>query len=360
MPKVSIIVPVYNVEKYLSECINSIVNQSLKDIEIILVDDGSPDSCPQIIDEYAAKDNRVVAIHKENGGYATAINKGLEVAKSKYIGIVESDDWCSLNMYETLHNCIKDSDADYVISNYYWYYDVENRLYKIRDLSKFIDGYKDNYTNINLSPKLFFSANGPWKNLYRKSFLEKYNVKMLEDNIRSYQDVTWNATILAKAKKILFCEEPLYCYRADAEGSSTNCGKRSVITYLDRRLQALDILKENNLYSGDIKKAYDYALVKASFTFLKKIGFEFKEEYYNKMKEIFIMLLNDNFDYKYFSVENKERFNAVINKNYRQFFRWHKWKEFNKNFLGVYKTEQHTQIAIFGLKIKIKRKNKNA
>ena len=87
-PKVSIIVPVYNVEKYLRQCLESVINQTLKEIEIICIDDGSPDNCGAIIDEYAQKDTRIVAIHKENGGYGSALNYGFSIAKGEYIGIV--------------------------------------------------------------------------------------------------------------------------------------------------------------------------------------------------------------------------------------------------------------------------------
>ena len=98
MPKVSVVVPIYGVEKYLRECVDSILAQTLKDIEVILVDDGSPDGCSAIVDEYAAKDPRVVAVHQPNGGYGRAVNNGIELAKGEYIGIVESDDWIEPTM----------------------------------------------------------------------------------------------------------------------------------------------------------------------------------------------------------------------------------------------------------------------
>ena len=91
MPKVSVIVPIYGVEKYLRQCVDSILAQTLKDIEIILVDDGSPDGCPAIVDEYAAKDSRVIAVHQENGGYGRAVNHGIEIANGEYIGIASYD-----------------------------------------------------------------------------------------------------------------------------------------------------------------------------------------------------------------------------------------------------------------------------
>ena len=92
-PKISIIVPVYKVEKYLHKCIDSILAQTFKDFELILVDDGSPDNCGKICDEYAKRDNRIVVVHKENGGQASARNRGINIARGDYIGFVDSDDW---------------------------------------------------------------------------------------------------------------------------------------------------------------------------------------------------------------------------------------------------------------------------
>ena len=115
VPKVSIIVPVYKVEKYLRKCIDSIINQTLKDIEIILVDDGSPDNCGKICDEYAAKDTRIKVIHKENGGLSSARNAGMEVAEGEYIGFVDSDDWIETDYVGELLFCLIQSESDMAI-----------------------------------------------------------------------------------------------------------------------------------------------------------------------------------------------------------------------------------------------------
>lgn len=113
-PIVSIIVPVYNVEKYLDRCLNSLVNQTLKDIEIVLVDDGSPDNSPFMCDEWAKKDSRIRVIHKKNGGLSSARNAGLKVARGKYVGFVDSDDWILPDMYEYLANLLNNnSNADF-------------------------------------------------------------------------------------------------------------------------------------------------------------------------------------------------------------------------------------------------------
>ena len=111
-PKISVIVPVYKVEKYLDRCVESIVNQTYKNLEIILVDDGSPDNCPVMCDEWAEKDERIRVIHKENGGLADARNAGMNIATGDYIGFVDSDDWIEPNMYEVLLKNALKYDAD--------------------------------------------------------------------------------------------------------------------------------------------------------------------------------------------------------------------------------------------------------
>ena len=110
---ISIIVPIFNVEKYLDRCMDSLLNQTLKDIEIIMVDDGSPDNCPKMCEEYAKKDNRVKVVHKKNGGLGYARNSGLDVAMGEYVAFVDSDDYVDSSMYETLWNeaCASSADA---------------------------------------------------------------------------------------------------------------------------------------------------------------------------------------------------------------------------------------------------------
>ena len=114
---ISIIIPVYKVEKYIYKCIDSVLNQTYKNLEIILVDDGSPDKCPEICEEYAKKDNRIKIIHKKNGGLSDARNAGLKVATGKYIGFVDSDDYIEKDMYQVLYNNIIKTNSDISIVN---------------------------------------------------------------------------------------------------------------------------------------------------------------------------------------------------------------------------------------------------
>ena len=117
-PLISVIVPVYKVEQYLDECVQSIINQTYKNLEIILVDDGSPDRCPAICDKYAEIDHRVIVIHKQNGGVCSARNAALSIAKGEYIGFVDGDDYIDSSMYEALMNACVDSGAGFAYSNF--------------------------------------------------------------------------------------------------------------------------------------------------------------------------------------------------------------------------------------------------
>ena len=130
MCKVSILVPVYNVEAYLPKCLNSLIGQTLQEIEIICIDDGSTDSSGTILDEYAAKDKRIRVVHQKNGGYGKAMNTGLHLAQGEYIGFVESDDFAATEMFVQLYQAAVKYRAQIVKSNYYRYWENPNEKIK--------------------------------------------------------------------------------------------------------------------------------------------------------------------------------------------------------------------------------------
>jgi glycosyltransferase involved in cell wall biosynthesis len=161
MAKVSIIIPTYNVEQYLKECMDSVVNQTLKDIEIICVDDGSTDSSGKILDEYAQKDSRIKVIHKENGGYGKAMNLGIDNATGEYIGIVEPDDYVELDMYKSLYNAAKEHDVDLVKADFNRFVDKKSRrVFFYRKLDK-----SGNYYNRVINAKVDFDRLYPRTNI---------------------------------------------------------------------------------------------------------------------------------------------------------------------------------------------------
>ena len=327
--KISVIIPIYNVEKYLNECLDSVINQTFRDIEIICVNDGSPDNCLSIIKNYAKDDQRIVIIDKENGGYASAINAGLKIARGEFIQIVESDDICALDMLEELYNKIKDSDADLVTADFYFKKGDSNKICKyLRDEDSKIDQF-----SIKTLPYIIAKEAYPWKSLYRKSFLDKHSICMIQDGKGAYEDQPWNATILTSANKILYVNKPLYYYRLDATGSSTNNGGKKMINYIYRKAQTKEILEKNNLYRDDIKEHYIHSAVGGCLFFFKRISFEFKEEYYNEMKGFLNSLICEDLEYKYFSAKNKKRLENILKKTYKNYFKFEILKNKLTNFI---------------------------
>ena len=174
-PAVSVIVPVYNVDKFLKQCLDSILAQTLKDIEIICVDDGSTDRCPGILDYYADIDKRIKLFHRDNGGYGNAVNFGIGCAKGEYIGIVESDDSILTNMYQRLYSLAYEHDLDMVKGECYFCWDSIG--YRIPHHVYGVDEYFGIVLKENDRDKFFRFFMNTWSGIYRKSFLDKFNIR---------------------------------------------------------------------------------------------------------------------------------------------------------------------------------------
>lgn len=213
MAKVSIIMPTYNVEKYFKQCLESVINQTLDDIEIIPVDDGSPDNCGQIMDEYAAKDSRIKPIHQKNGGYGKAVNAGIEAATGEYIGIVETDDFIDLNMYEELYKAAKEYNVDVVKGDYKEVFEYDGGVYtRLAYPSRFMNPAKNPFNILEYTMPLNHHAS-IWAGIYRTSFIKEKNIRVLEINKGRYADQNWRYETLLQAKSIYWVKTPFYNYR---------------------------------------------------------------------------------------------------------------------------------------------------
>lgn len=210
-PLISIIVPVYKVENYLNDCLLSIINQSYNNIEIILVDDGSPDNCPALCDRWAQKDARIKVIHKENGGLSSARNAGIESAKGEYIAFVDSDDFIASNMYEDLYEAIIRTQTDIAISkiqNYFedghtspfkstkWHYTIDKEIILERT----------EYLHLCLSTKIETSA---WNKLFKRKLFD--NVRFSEGRLA--EDYLIMYYILKNVNKVVYLNKIHYNYR---------------------------------------------------------------------------------------------------------------------------------------------------
>ena len=150
MVKVSVVLPVYNVENYLRDCLDSIVNQTLKDIEIICINDGSPDNSLEILREYEAKDNRITVIDQENGGHAVATNRGLKLATGECLFSMDSDDILELNALELSYNKLKEKDVDFVMFKAINYDDTNDVYYESEVYSMNKSSYRQGFTDISI------------------------------------------------------------------------------------------------------------------------------------------------------------------------------------------------------------------
>ena len=242
--KISILVPIYNVEKYLRQCLDSLVNQTLKDIEIICLNDGSTDSSPDMIKEYAKNDSRIIIVNQKNSGYGDSMNKGLKKASGEYIGIVESDDFIELNAFERLYGLAKKFGADVARSNYFHFKDGNNTKYDYvdtHDTGRLIDPASRTW--------IFYQAPAIWSAIYKRSFIEEHKIDFLPTPGASYQDTGFNFKVWASTHKAVFTDEAFLHYRLDNESSSVN-NPGKVYNVCKEYAEIEDYLRRNKIYDN--------------------------------------------------------------------------------------------------------------
>lgn len=234
MKLLSIIVPVYNVKPYLKKCVESIINQTYKNIQIILVDDGSTDGSQDICDEYVRKDSRIVVIHKKNGGQSTARNVGMDRAKGDYIAFVDSDDWLEPNMYYDLITQLEKYDADLVACSFYECRGDEKKAVGDSKTVKVLDT-EEIFSNKN---QLRFLV---WNKVFRKSFVEE--MRFIPGQV--YEDFYFCRQVFLRTKKLVYLDVPFYDYRVSRPGntnSSFNQGRMCIFGEFDALIKDLTAL----------------------------------------------------------------------------------------------------------------------
>lgn len=242
MIKVSVIVPVYKVENYLVQCLDSIVKQTLEEIEIIIVDEGDQDRCREIIDFYEKSDPRIIAIHEHNGGYGASVNKGIERAHGQYIGIVESDDWITPNMYEKLYERAEKWNPDIVKGSFE--YIKGNKALHPDDARGFLmrNLPQDIPFSISEFPYLLASHPSVWAGIFRTDFLREHLFITAKGS--GYVDAEFYFDTYCSAKSIVYFPDIIYHWRIDNETASCNNWNASVA--LDRWESNVEKLKQNS------------------------------------------------------------------------------------------------------------------
>ncbi|MFC0560061.1 glycosyltransferase [Halalkalibacter alkalisediminis] len=259
-PKVSIIVPIYNVEKYLKRCLDSLVSQRLRDIEIIAVNDGSTDNSLLILKEYAKQDERIIVIDKENGGVSSARNKGLEKVRGSYIGFVDPDDWVDEHMYEQLYQMVLVENADISMCSY------TREFGKHSKVKNFPLPEKVTYTNEEVQLKMMRRLIGPlneeianpelldawgtvWSKIYRTEVIKENHIVFTDLNkIGTNEDSLFNIQAFYYANKFVFTNKPYYHYWRVNENSVTTGYKTELIEKWSTLFSEIEsFLEENDL-----------------------------------------------------------------------------------------------------------------
>ena len=230
-PDVTVILPIFNTARYLEQCLTSVCSQTLKNIEIICVDDGSTDDSPRIMDAFAKNDPRVKVIHKENGGYGKAVNVGLSKASGEYIAIVEPDDYIDTTMYEKLHAKAVEFDRPDIVKAAYWRVcDADTEDQEILPAFYY---HHVAHTNVlfTLDQDAEFLYHHPsiWTAIYKRSFLDDFGIRMHEIPGAGWADNPWLIETLVQARSIVYLDECLYYYREFNTGSSSNVKDPSII-----------------------------------------------------------------------------------------------------------------------------------
>lgn len=348
MPKVSIIIPVYNVEKYLRECLDSVVNQTLTDIEIICINDGSTDNSLKILEEYASQDNRIKIINQENQGAGAARNKGLEIAEGEYISFLDSDDFFDLRMLEKLYDKATETNADITVCEFYNFNeDTKETTEGISLRKQFIVPFKKIFSYKDCPQSILDTVmRAPWNKLFRTDFLRQCDIKF--QNLPYFNDVLFCTLVLAYAQSITAIPDRLVYYRNNVKNSATS-NKFKDFSVLQNVLD--DVNKECTKldYYLEIKESVinfnlnfcKYYLNQATKTkFYEPILLKIKD--YIKNNELFSKITAANtagslFQFVQFVLNYKEE---SKNKNFFKFL-------FNIKNIDIYK-----QVTILGIKFK--------
>lgn len=324
--KVSIVLPSLNVHQYIRECVESVKNQSLKEIEIICVDAGSNDGTLEIIEELACKDNRIKVIHSDKRSYGYQMNIGMNAACGEYIGIVETDDYVPANMYEELYEIAKEKDLDFIKANFFRFTgegeNISKALYELAGPK-----YTNRVINIVDEQECFNFTMNTWNGIYKKQFLIDYDIKHNETPGASYQDNGFWFQTFMYAKRGYFYNKPYYMNRRDNPGSSVY-SKSKVYCICDEYERLWDIIQKNSYLKNNFRFIYAKQCFRAYKGNLNRISEEYREEFLAKFAEWFRILREENaLDYSIFQINDWNMLMQIMQDSKEYYERYYYSKE---------------------------------
>ena len=257
-PLISVVMPMYNQEKYIIKCLESVINQTLKELEIIVVNDGSTDASLEIVKGYAENDDRIIIIDKANTGYGNSVNLGMKRASGLYVGIVETDDFISEDMFETLYKLTENGTVDVVKGNFYDYYEHPDRAAEAIENTERHDmpNVSEKFT-IRQHPQILWGHPSVWSAIYRRQFLIDNNIVLEEAKGGGWVDNPFFFETLCKADSVKWTRRPLYYYRKTSANSSST-GIVNPNLPFDRMNDNLDVIEKGG-YTDDVTLRYLYS-----------------------------------------------------------------------------------------------------
>ncbi len=310
MDKISVVIPVYNVERYLKQCLDSILNQTYTNLEVIIVDDKSPDKCPEIIDEYAKHDNRIKVIHnQENQGYAKSVNNGIRTATGEYIAIIESDDFIDKEMFSTLHEMITKNDCDVAKCHFYQYFGEKDENVSGETILSNIQNNKS--FNLKQFPNILKAHPSIWAALYKRNLLIDNNIFFTESPNGAFLDILFTFKALICANKIVVTDTPYLHYRQDNSTSTINNPKKifCISDEYDLLTQYLNEHLEIKPYANPYKLKKQYRDYKWN---LQRISPEYKEQFLDRFVKTFKELTKEENFEKDFPKKHKKELKLLL------------------------------------------------
>lgn len=318
-PKVSVVVPIYNVERYLEKCIKSLAGQTLTDIEIILINDGSTDGSGKIVDDWAKHDKRIVAFHQQNAGYGTTVNFGILKARGEYVGIIEPDDFVEDDMFAQLYEKAVRNKIDVAKGMFFKYNsslpkDEQDQLF-VNPSGVDLRLAPDQAFAISEWPTLLAFHASIWSAIYRADFVKK--IKLQETAGASYQDLPFMFKTLIQAQRIVVVKKAFVHWRNDPDQvhSTSNTGKKS-LKMIESCKVGVEIVKQSGEYDI-LKEALVIHLVWTNVGFFKSVDKQFRKEYYQELRELLLPFRKDtSLKYQYFRPIDKIFFNLVTGRSW--------------------------------------------
>ncbi|WP_051656613.1 glycosyltransferase family 2 protein [Butyrivibrio sp. AE3004] len=294
MKKVSIVVPIYNGEKYIDNCIKNLLMQTYSNLEIVLVDDGSTDKTAELCDSYLEKDSRIKVIHQENGGLSAARNSGTEMATGSYLVYVDVDDDIMPSLVEDNVKLAMDNDADVVFYSF-WYHNLDTNVRTENEYKGFFSGNNNSFFYDKLSDTIDHEIfNAPWNKLYKTSFLRKNNLRFLPE-YPIYEDIIFASKILQFAKKIVVNPNKYYVYYLRSSGSLltkyVDGYYDSVTKFYNNAMDYCSLYKDNKV----IKDKFANLYIRLVTTNLKQISCREQFSIQEKLERISYILDNGCF-----------------------------------------------------------------